>query len=90
MARCASALTQSGFLICAGGVVVALIELAMWLVSQYWPFVTLNKLIGRCIACDSGLAAPLTSWLWSQPLCLLVACAGLALTLLGMALRPEA
>jgi hypothetical protein len=55
-----------------------------------WPFATLTKLIGTCTACDSGLAAALTSWLWSQPLWLLVACTGLGLMLLGMALRHEA
>jgi hypothetical protein len=38
---------------------------------------------------DVGSAA-LTSWLWSQPLWLLVACTGLGLMLLGMALRHEA
>ena len=90
MARNASALTLAGFFICAGGMVAGLVELAMWLVTQYWPFATLTDLIGTCTACDSGLAAPLTSWLWSQPLWLLVACAGLALMLLGMALRREA
>jgi hypothetical protein len=26
--------------------------------EQYWPFVTLTELVGTCIACDSGLAAP--------------------------------
>ena len=90
MARKASALTLAGFFICAGGMVAGLVELAMWLVTQYWPFATLTDLIGTCAACDSGLAAPLTSLLWSQPLWLLVACAGLALMLLGMALRREA
>ena len=61
----------------------------MWADNQYWPFATLTTLIGTCIACDSGLAAPFTSWLWSQPLWLLVGCIGLALMLLGMAARRE-
>ena len=70
--------------------VAGLLELAMWADNQYWPFATLTELAGACTACGSGLAAPFTSWLWSQPLWLLVACTGLALMLLGMALRPEA
>jgi hypothetical protein len=89
MARYAPALTQAGFVVCAGGMAAGLLELAMWWGNQYWPFATLTKLIGTCTACDSGLAPPFTSWLWSQSLRLLVACTGLALMLLGMALRRE-
>jgi hypothetical protein len=89
MARYASALVQAGLFIWVGGMVAGLLELAMWADNQYWPFATLTELVGTCTACDSGLAAPLTSWLWSQPLWLLVGCAGLGLMLLGMALRPE-
>ena len=48
MALCASALTQAGFFICAGGMVAGLAELAMWSVNQYWPFATLTELIGPC------------------------------------------
>ena len=62
-----------------GGMAAGLLELAMWWADQYWPFATLTTLIGTCTACNSGLAAPFTSWLWSQPLWLLVACTGLAL-----------
>ena len=32
---------------------------SLMLGEQYWPFVTLTELVGTCIACDSGLAAPL-------------------------------
>jgi hypothetical protein len=90
MARYASALAQAGLFIWVGAMVAGLLELAMWADNQYWPFATLTELAGACTACGSGLAAPFTSWLWSQPLWLLVACTGLALMLLGMALRPEA
>jgi hypothetical protein len=89
VARYASALIQAGLFVWVGGMVAGLLELAMWADNQYWPFATLTDLVGTCTACDSGPAAPLTSWLWSQPLWLLVGCAGLALMLLGMALRPE-
>ena len=81
---------RAGLFILVAGMAAGLLELAMWWGNQYWPFASLTKLIGTCTACDSGLAAPFTSWLWSQPLWLLVACTGLALMLLGMALRPEA
>jgi|EndMetStandDraft_8_1072994.scaffolds.fasta_scaffold170071_3 hypothetical protein len=89
MARYASALAQAGLFVWVAGMAVGLLELAMWADNQYWPFATLTTLIGTCIACDSGLAAPFTSWLWSQPLWLLVGCIGLALMLLGMAARRE-
>ena len=86
MARYASALAQAGLFIWVGGRTRGTGHVD----NQYWPFATLAELIAMCTACDSGLAAPFTSWLWSQPLWLLVACTGLALMLLGMALRPEA
>jgi hypothetical protein len=89
MARYASALTQAGLLIWVGGMVAGLLELAISADNQYWPFATLTDVVGTCSACDSALAAPVSSWLWSQPLWLLVGCAGLALMLLGMALRQE-
>jgi hypothetical protein len=82
-------LSRTGLFIFAGGMLAALVELALWLGNQYWPFVTLTELVGTCTACDSGLAAPFASWVWRQPLSLLVACAGMALVLLGMALRRE-
>ena len=86
----ASALTQAGGFIFAGGMMVGLTELALWWIKQYWPFATLSDLVGTCTTCNDGLAAPLVAWLWSQPLWLLVSCSGLALMLLGLALRREA
>src|SRR4051794_25430633 len=88
MARYASALVQAGLFIWVGGMVAGLLELAMWADNQYWPFATLTELVGTCTAYDSGLAAPLTSWLWSQPLWLLVGCAGLGLMLLRNGTAP--
>jgi hypothetical protein len=82
-------LSQTGLFIFASGMLAALVELALWLGHQYWPFVTLMELIGTCTACDSGLTAPFASWVWRQPLSLLVACAGLPLMFLGMALRRD-
>ena len=89
MARYASALAQAGLFIWVVGMVAGLWELAMWADDQYWPFATLTELAGTCTACDTGVAAPLASWLWKQPLWLLGGCAALAFMLLGMALRPE-
>jgi hypothetical protein len=89
MARYASALAQAGLFIWAASVVAGLIELAIWADTRYWPFATVGEIIGTCTACDSGLATPVTSWLWGQPLWLLTGFGGLALLLLGMALRPE-
>jgi hypothetical protein len=80
---------STGVALLAGGMLAALLELAMWLGTQYWPFITLTKLVGTCTACDSGAAAPFASWIWNQPICLIVAGAGLALILLGMALGRE-
>jgi hypothetical protein len=82
-------LSQAGQFIFAAGMLAGLLELAFWLGEQYWPFVTLAELVGTCTVCDSGLAAPFASWVWRQPLSLLVACAGMALMFLGMALRRE-
>jgi hypothetical protein len=79
----------TGVALLAGGMLAGFLELAMWLGTQYWPFITLTKLVGTCTACDSGAAAPFASWIWNQPICLIVAGAGLALILLGMALGRE-
>ena len=82
-------LSQTGLIIFVGGMLAGLVEMALWLGEQYWPFVTLTELVGTCIACDSGLAAPFASWVWRQPLSLLVACAGMALMFLEMPLRRK-
>ena len=80
----------TGLALLVGGLLAAVSELVLWLDSQYWPFITFMDLLGTCLSCDSGLAAPLASWVWRQPVSLLVASAGLMLMLLGMALRRKA
>ena len=82
-------LSVTGLALLAGGLLAGVAELVLWLVSQYWPFITLMDLFATCVACDSGVAAPWASWLWRQPVFLLVALAGLVLMLLGMAVRQK-
>lgn len=83
------ALSAAGLVLLVGGLLAVATELVMWLFGQYWPFITLMDLFSTCVACDSGLAAPWASWLWRQPISLLVASAGLLLLLLGLTFRQD-
>jgi hypothetical protein len=79
-------LAPVGGLVWLGGMGLGVYELGYWLKKGFWRHLTPESVFGPAAVNDWSGVTQIIVWIWQQPLWGVVACTGIAATLLGIAL----